>query len=187
EFIYQIGDDSDGWSIVHPLRSAVEDDVFTGIYTGYAYLNTEFKFRSHEDSWDAPDWGAGSEEGKLEAQAGNITVPAAGFYQLVVDMEKMTYTLTPASIGVIGSFNGWAGDEFMTYNAESGALEVTISLTAGDEIKFRLNSDWAVNWGGDLNDLTQDGANIAIDADGTYKIQLFLTYAGGTKAVITKQ
>lgn len=186
EFIYAIGDDS-GWATVHPMRSAVEDDVFTGVYTGYAYLNAEFKFRSHEDSWDAPDWGAAAEEGKLEAQAGNIAVPDPGFYQMVVDMENMTYVLTPASIGVIGSFNGWGGDEFMEYNPETGALEAIVSLSAGDEIKFRMNSDWAVNWGGDLNDLTQDGANIAIDADGSYKIQLFLTYAGNTKAVITKQ
>ena len=186
EFIYAIGDDS-GWATVHPLRSALEDDVFNGIYTGYAYLNAEFKFRSHEDSWDAPDWGAAAEEGKLEAQAGNILVPAPGFYQMVVDMENMTYTLTPANIGVIGSFNGWGGDEFMSYNEESGALEIIMNLATGDEIKFRLNSDWAVNWGGDLNNLEQDGANIIIDADGSYKIQLFLTYAGNTKAVITKQ
>ena len=187
EFIYQVGDDSDGWSIVHPLRSAVVDDVFNGIYTGFTYLNTEFKFRSHQDSWDAPDWGYGGEDGKLEAQAGNIAVPAPGFYQMTVDLENLTYKLTLASIGVIGSFNSWSGDELMTYNAESGALEATISLTAGDEIKFRLNGAWDVNWGGDLNNLEQDGANIAIDADGTYKIQLFLTYAGGTRAVITKQ
>ena len=185
EFIYAIGDDS-GWATVHPLRSASEDGVFTGIYTGFAYLNAEFKFRSHEDSWDAPDWGAAADAGKLEAQAGNILVPAPGFYQMVVDMENLTYVLTPASIGIIGSFNGWGGDEFMEYNPETGALEATVSLAAGDEIKFRMNSDWAVNWGGDLNNLEQDGANIIIDADGSYKIQLFLTYAGNTKATITK-
>ena len=188
EFIYQIGDDSDGWSIVHPLRSAVEDDVFNGVYTGFAYLNTEFKFRSHEDSWDAPDWGAGADAGTIEAQAGNITVPAPGFYKMVVDMENMTYALTPIStIGVVGPAQegGWDSDTDMTYNIETGAWEVEMNLAA-DELKFRANDDWAINWGGDPTDLTQDGPNIAIDAAGKYKIQLFIKYDGAHSVVFTK-
>ena len=187
EFVYAIGDDS-GWAIVHPLRSAVEDDAFTGVYTGFAYLNAEFKFRSHEDSWDAPDWGAGDEDGKLAAQAGNLAVPAPGFYKMVMSLVDLTYSLTPIStIGVVGpaQAGGWGDDTDMTYNSETGAWEVEIDLAA-DELKFRANDDWAINWGGDINDLTQDGANIAIDAAGRYKIQLYISYEGAHKAVFTK-
>ena len=186
-FVTVIGDDS-GWATVHPLRSAVEDDAFTGVYTGFAYLNTEFKFRSHEDSWDAPDWGAGADAGTIEAQAGNITVPAPGFYKMVVDMENMTYALTPIStIGVVGPAQegGWDSDTDMTYNIETGAWEVEMNLAA-DELKFRANDDWAINWGGDPTDLTQDGPNIAIDAAGKYKIQLFIKYDGAHSVVFTK-
>lgn len=187
EFIYAIGDDS-SWSTVHPLRSAVEDDIFTGVYTGFAYLNTEFKFRSHEDSWDAPDWGAAAEEGTLEAQASNILVPAPGFYKMVVDMENLTYVLTPiTTIGVVGpaQAGGWSDDTDMTYNSETGAWEVEIDLAA-DELKFRANDAWDINWGGDVDGLTQDGANIAIDVAGRYKIELYITYEGAHKVVFTK-
>ena len=187
EFVYAIGDDS-GWATVHPLRSAVEDDAFTGVYTGFAFLNAEFKFRSHEDSWDAPDWGVGDEEGKLAAQAGNITVSSPGFYKMEMSLVDLTYKLTPiASIGVIGpaQAGGWNDDTDMTYNAETGAWEVEMELAA-DELKFRANDDWGINWGGDIDNLTQDGANIAIGAAGKYKIQLYITYEGGHKAVFTK-
>ena len=188
EFIYQIGDDSDGWSIAHPLRSAVVDDVFNGIYTGFTYLNTEFKFRSHQDSWDAPDWGYGGEDGKLEAQAGNIAVPKPAFYKMEVNMEELTYKLTPiASIGVVGpaQAGGWDGDTDLTYNPETGAWEGEMTLAA-DEMKFRANDAWDINWGGSLDNLTQDGANIMVDAAGNYKIQLFVTYEGAHRAVLTK-
>ncbi|MBR5655690.1 MAG: SusE domain-containing protein [Prevotella sp.] len=187
EFVYAIGDDS-GWATVHPLRSAVEDDIFNGVYTGFAYLNAEFKFRSHEDSWDAPDWGAGSEDGKLEAQAGNLIVPAPGFYKMEMSLVDLTYSLTPINtIGVVGPAQegGWNDDTDMTYNPETGAWEVEMDLAA-DELKFRANDDWAINWGGDINDLTQDGPNIAIDAAGKYKIQLYITYEGAHKVVFTK-
>lgn len=187
EFVYAIGDDS-GWATVHPLRSAVEDDVFTGVYTGFAYLNTEFKFRSHEDSWDAPDWGTGGEDGKLEAQAGNLIVPEPGFYQMVMNMEELTYSLTPiTTIGVVGpaQAGGWDSDTDMTYNPETGAWEVEIELAA-DMLKFRANDAWTINWGGEIDNLTQDGADIAIDVAGKYKIQLFITYEGAHKAVFTK-
>ena len=53
-------------------------------------------------------------------------------------------------------------------------------------LKFRANHDWAINWGGDTEGLTQDGANINVSA-GTYKFQLFLSYQGNHRVVITKQ
>ena len=187
EFIYAIGDDS-SWATVHPLISGEEDGLFTGVYTGFAYLNTEFKFRSHENSWDAPDWGVGEGEGTLAAQAGNISVPAPGFYQMVADLDQMTYVLTPiTSVGVVGpaQAGGWGEDTDMTYNPETGAWEIEITLDAA-EMKFRANDAWDINWGGDINGLTQDGANIAIDAAGKYKIELYLSYNGAHKAVFTK-
>lgn len=59
-------------------------------------------------------------------------------------------------ISLIGEFNGWAGDHFMTRNPEMTAdFTAFITLTeAMDpntdgiiELKFRENADWAVNWG----------------------------------------
>ena len=49
-----------------------------------------------------------------------------------------------------------------------------------------MNHDWkCANWGGDVNNLKQDGANINI-AKGKYNIKLYLSYAGANKVEITK-
>ena len=45
-----------------------------------------------------------------------------------------------------------------------------IELKAGDEIKCRLNADWTMNVGAD----GQDGANVVVEADGTYVVVLDL-------------
>jgi hypothetical protein len=50
-------------------------------------------------------------------------------------------------------------------------LKVTLNLTVG-AFKFRANDDWAINVGGSLTGLTQDGANISIAAAGNYTITL---------------
>ena len=52
----------------------------------------EIKFRAN-DEWNVPngDFGAGEEEGKLAAGAGNIAV-SAGTYQIVVDLSTPDYS-----------------------------------------------------------------------------------------------
>lgn len=183
EYIYGIGNGT-GWSRVCPLRSP----NFDGLYTGYIYIDGEFKFRSHEDSWDAPDWGGGATPGTL-AEGGNVTDPVeTGYYAITVDLAKMTYELGTkiTTIGIIGGFNGWASDYAkLEYNAATGAWEGEAELTAGTEFKFRANDDWAINWGGSMSELTQDGSNLTVDADGTYKIQLFAFCDGKAHAVLT--
>jgi len=196
EFIYEIGDDSDGWSISHALRSAKDENgLFTGEYAGLTYLNKEFKFREDKESWNVgTNWGVGDEEGTLAEGAGNITVPEEGFYKMDVSMADMTYTLMKVNvISIIGTVNGsWDTDTDMTYNKETGAWEVTTALNAG-EMKFRVNHDWTWSWGGNgsgtaYNDLTyNNGANLALDAGGNYKVELYVSYEGNNRVVVTKQ
>ena len=171
EYIWQAGN-GNGWgSPAAPLYGPAGD----GLYTGYMYLDGEFKFRSGEDNWDAPDWGIGAGgEGTLAEQAGNLNA-AAGYYMVNVDLGALTYTLTPiTTIGIVGpaQSGGWDSDTDMTYNTETGAWEATIELAA-DELKFRANDDWAINWGGSVDNLTQNGPNLKIAEAGTYFIQLF--------------
>ena len=86
---------------------------------------------------------------------------------------------------MIGGFNEWSSDLEMEYNKDAGCWEVTTDKVSG-EFKFRANHEWAINWGGAENDLVQDGSNLSIEA-GTYKFQLYISYAGNNKFVITKQ
>ena len=168
----------------YSLKEARNND---GDYFGFMYLNGDFKFRSHENTWDAPDWGMGASEGTLQTQGGNLSANA-GFYMVEANLADMTYKLTPiTTIGVIGGFNGWASDYAkLQYNTQTGAWEGYCDIPAGTEFKFRANEDWAINWGGDINNLSYDGGNLMLDVDATYFIQLYITYEGDFRAQFTQ-
>ena len=162
-----------------------------GDYYGFMYLNGDFKFRSHETTWDAPDWGLDEAfddySGALLTQSQtNLSAPA-GFYMVEANLASMTYELTPiTTIGVIGGFNGWASDYVsLEYNTQTGAWEGYCDIPADTEFKFRANEDWAINWGGDINNLSYDGGNLKFDNGGNYFIQLYITYEGDFRAQFT--
>lgn len=191
-YIYEIGN-SHGWSQSMPLLCINSDE---GKYQGYYYLNGGFKFKPNESNWDG-DWGQkkNAETGLLVQDDEDDCYASAGFYQINVDLGAMTYSLTEVtSISIIGTVNGnWDHDTDLTYNTESGAWEVVTELNAG-AMKFRMNYDWAISWGGANGDpkaydnLTQNnGKDLDITEAGTYKIQLFITHEGNNRVVITKQ
>lgn len=160
--LYMAGD-ANGWATNDYL--AGEDGVH---FTGFMYLNQNgFKFCT-QPKWKGTNYGA---DFNTAADAANITMTEeAGYYKVDVDLESKSYVLTPiTTIGIIGSAspNGWDSDVDMTYvpyNAETKALgywEAKDITLASGEIKFRANDDWAINWGGDVNALTQGGDNIS--------------------------
>lgn len=185
--LYMSGD-ANGWATNDYL--AGEDGVH---FTGFMYLNQNgFKFCTQPE-WKGTNYGA---DFNTAADAANITMTEeAGYYKVDVDLESKSYVLTPiTTIGIIGSAspNGWDSDVDMTYvpyNAETKALgywEAKDITLASGEIKFRANDDWAINWGGDVNALTQGGGNISVDA-GTYDIKLYAWANGYAKCVMTKK
>ena len=183
DFFYEIGNEG-GWSTNHQLAGNG-----SGQYQGYYWLDGEFKFKPNKDNWDNDlEYINGTTmSGTLTDGGGpNCPDPGAGFYQINLDAAGMTYSLLKIeSISMIGGFNGWGEDLEMTYNTTEGCWEVTTDAVSG-EFKFRANHDWAINWGGAETDLSQDGSNLNIEA-GTYKFQLYISYAGNNKVVITKQ
>ena len=184
EYLYEAGNNNGWGNPVDYLYGGNND----GKYVGFMYLDGEFKFRSHENSWDAPDWGAGSSDGTLAEQGKNLTAEA-GYYQVNADLATLTYSLTKiTTIGIIGPAQkgGWDSDTDMTYNKETGAWESTINLDAG-EMKFRANDGWDINWGGTEKALTQGGANIKIAEAGNYFVQLFAYCDGKAYYKITKK
>ena len=187
--LYMAGD-ANGWATNDYL--AGEDGVK---FTGYMYLNQNgFKFCTQPE-WKGTNYGA---DFNTAGDAANIIITEpAGYYQVDVDLSKKTYTLTPiTSIGIIGSASpkGWDSDVDMTYvpynkdtKEVNGYWEVkNITLSAG-EIKFRANDDWALSWGGELDNLTtKNGGNITVEA-GTYDIKLYAWAEGFAKCVLTKK
>jgi len=149
-----------------------------GRYEGYLYFpddNTEFKF-TDGPTWDV-NYGDTGADGVLDAGGDNIKAATAGFYYITVDLNTLTYTITPTGWGLIGSAtpNGWDGDQDMTYDAGTNSWSIQLDLIAG-EAKFRANDDWALNYGDNGADalLEQGGANIAIPNAGNYRITLYL-------------
>ena len=179
--LYMAGD-ANGWKQIDVLNS--DDGAH---FTGYMYLNQKgFKFSTQPD-WKGTNYGADFD---TAPDAGNIVITEeAGFYQVDVDLSAKTYTLTPFTIGIIGSATpkGWDGDTEMTYNPEERCWELkNVTLTDG-EMKFRHTNDWNLNWGGPLDALVHDGDNIAVAA-GTYDIKLKVNWAEGTaKCEMTKK
>ena len=76
---------------------------------------------------------------------------------------------------MIGGFNGWGestvmtpSDDFLTWTGE-------VTLSAGDEFKFRANDAWDVNLGGSLTNLVQGGDNLKATEAGTFIVTLDLS------------
>ena len=182
-YFYEIGYES-WWSTSHLLLGNGE-----GQYLGYYWLDGDFKFKPNADNWDNDlEYVTGNTiSGSLTEGGGpDCPNPGAGFYQIDLDLANMYYNLVKLeSVGIVGGFNGWDGDVEMTYNKDAGCWEVTTDKVSG-EYKFRANHEWAINWGGTETDLVQNGENLSIEA-GTYKFQLYISYAGNHKVVITKQ
>lgn len=185
--LYMAGD-ANGWATNDYL--AGEDGVH---FTGFMYLNQNgFKFCTQPE-WKGINYGANFDTTEGGA---NITMTEdAGYYKVDVDLESKSYVLTPiTTIGIIGSASpkGWDSDVDMTYvpyNAETkelGYWEAKNITLASGEIKFRANDDWAINWGGDVNALTQGGDNISVDA-GTYDIKLYAWANGYAKCELIKK
>ena len=187
EFIYQAGNANNwGGDGVGYLRGA----AFDGKYQGYMYLNGDFKLRSHENSWDAPDWGWGDPEGTLAVGAGNLWAEE-GFYRVNADLGAMTWSVTKINvISIIGAATGdatWGTDIDLEYNKDGNYWETTTPLVAG-EWKFRGNHNWNgdVDLGGSIDNLVTGGSNLNLTEAGTYNVKLYISYEGAHHAVLTK-
>lgn len=197
EYIWEAGVNNNWGADAQPLYCANQD----GIYAGFFYAQDAdwsdgkgaFKFTGAFNSWDEGNYGTGTINddglsGTLIDDGGSGNVLATpGFYKAEVNLAEMTYTLTPITgIGLIGpaQAGGWSEDTDLTYNPETRAFEGTLELAA-DEFKFRANDDWAINWGGTLDNLTQDGPNLKIETAGKYFIQFFPLCETKSNAVIT--
>ena len=181
--LWQAGD-GNGWNQTDPLASP----SFNGVYTGYMYLNSKFKICSQQN-WDGAKYGS-ADFGTEGDNDGNVLLGLApGFYKVVADMNNKTLSYTAiTTIGIIGdaTSNGWDASTPMTYDADSHTWVLKdVKLKAGN-LKFRANDGWDINWGGNTYEsLKQDGANLTINAEGTYDITLWAQADGYAKCTIT--
>lgn len=177
--------DSNGWDHGNSQKLFTSDYIN---YQGYAKLSGIFKFTSAPD-WKHTNYGLGEAAGTLSTDGGadNLSVENAGLYWCKVNTEELTYELAPVSTyGLIGDATegGWEASTPMT-TSDDLVWTVTTTLKKGN-LKFRANDAWTINLGGDLNDLSQDGDNIAWDGEGTYEVTLDLSKLPYTATFVKK-
>lgn len=198
--VWENGENSNKYEGLVYLGENTDPNAAGEFEAGKAY----FKFAA------TPDWNKaiGGGDGNLTGDA-NICEPS-GLYWITVSLDVDnfgaggTYKLTPVSaISVIGSIVGnWDTDVDLTlagmpdpatkdtdaeyrnkYHAAINAQTFSgvCENTAAGNFKYRLNHDWATNWGGDLAHLTQGGADIANSLTG--KVRFSINFRGDIDAL----
>ena len=181
-----------GWEPTNAVAMALYGEDSKTTFETFEYLTADggFKFLPTNVDWTG-GYGLGDTPGTIsqDEEAGNLTVATNGFYRIRMDAENLTYETLKLSMGVIGDATpgGWDSDTDMTFEGGKGTYvwKVSLNLKVG-KIKFRANDDWAINFGGIPNEITQGGADIEIAAAGSYELTLDLT-PGSYKAIIDKK
>ena len=108
-------------------------------------------------------------------------------YQISVNWNAMSISQKAVGnkLGLIGSFNNWAGDVPFTYDALTSTWKTEpVSLSANTEIKLRIDGTWegTLNWGdagkastavpGGMELAENSSNNIVVAEGGTYVVVL---------------
>lgn len=162
----------------HSFTTKFEGDANLKIWMGNEFGNWENAMGTAVDGDQAA-------EGKIGG-GGAIKCPEKdAYYTFSVDFATNTYKWTklanqePTSykkIGLIGDFNSWKGDAFLTQKAPHNWYISGLEVGGNGGIKFRANADWGTNWGAKISIADQNygvaagnGDNIGIEA-GTYNV-----------------
>ena len=162
-----------------------EDDVtYEGVTDfGEGHATNGFKLTGAA-GWDDATGNWGSTASSPEAESiqlvnginDNIAVYTKNrFYHFSFDKPSLVLTkdFSFDQVGVIGLNGDWSNDIVMTWHGAKQRFYADVDVAAATEFKFRADADWAMNWGGELDHLTNGGANIPIEA-GQYRIYLNL-------------
>lgn len=184
-----------GWSPSTAPRLAASGFGQTD-YEGYVALDGDFKFVGPNGSgayeWGNDDWGDdGTFSGMLALTGESNCTATAGYYKINANTTTLAYTTTLTNWGIIGSATptSWDSDTDMTYNSTTKKWSVVINLIGGQEIKFRANDAWGLNYGDNGADasLEEGGSNIAVPSSGNYLVELDLSNPRAYTYTLTPQ
>lgn len=182
-----------GWNpaTADSLQSPTGNGVYTGIIN-FTSGNLKFKV-TPQKKWDVAYGGAGGD--KISTSGGDIEVPAAGQYQVTVDLNTNTITAVPvaAYYSLIGdaTAGGWSNDTDLKYNNGTQLWELTLPLVSTGKFKVRKNHDWGTSYGtpkvgADGKTLAKsDSDDIGVPSSGTYTFTFTLIGLDDAKAAYT--
>ena len=133
----------------------------------------------HGSWWDitkvlGADAKAATSDAELQAALDSYKATIDGLFQMTEEQKN--------AWGVIGNIcsTNWDTDFPMTEDPAGTYTSEVLELKAGEEFKVRQGASWDVNFGVEFN-----GANIVVEADGKYQVQLVWDGAqGGTVTLI---
>ncbi len=133
----------------------------------------------HGSWWDiakvlGADAKAATDDAALQAALDAYKTTIDGLFSMTEEQKN--------AWGVIGNIcnTNWDTDFAMTEEPAGTYTSDVLELKAGEEFKVRQGASWDVNFGVEFN-----GANIVVEADGKYKVQLVWDGAqGGTVTLI---
>lgn len=159
------------------------DGQFT--ITTYLEAGTEFKLVLNPGAW-APQ--VGQIDGKVtfkptgdDPEPSNLVASEAGYYTLTIDTEKKEGTFEAADVApavhatmeFVGSFDEWGEAPIVMEAMPLRHLWIAKDVTFAEDCegKFRNDSSWSANWGGDSFPYStiKSGSNIKVLA-GTYDV-----------------
>jgi hypothetical protein len=177
-----VGAGAGGWPTGAPgevdLNQLTTTDGIT--YTGTVNLTAaDVKFRE-DNAWTTSFGGLSFPTGPTVGNEGdNITVTAAGTYDVTFNLTTGAYTFSFPTIAIVGDgAGGWptgaAGEvdlNQLTTTDNGGTYTLNNLVLTTGQVKFRANNAWAMNWGGTslVAALVPNGDNINVTA-GTYNI-----------------
>jgi len=166
-----------GWGIeTAAALTAIQKGVYQGYMTAAVGAGLGFKLNT-ERNW-AQFYGAGATNSDLKNMSDtDFQLPAAGSYQIKVNLNTLKWTATPYTWGIVGdgTSGGWDNSTPMSYDHQTKTWKVTAVLVPGN-VKFRLNNSWAINYGSKnttdgIAYLDDSGAHY-IGEGGTYEITM---------------
>jgi len=183
----------EGWGIIGVGGDWDNDIAMSekdGVWTGYASLTTSDSFKLRKDAAWTENYGGVCETlgTAFTAVPGgdNITVPADGFYKIVLNTNDTTITITESEVwSLIGAFNNWGGDVDMEL---VDGKWVSPATKISGEFKIRYNHAWGVNRGGAMEEIGKEfaavdgGDNIKIETEAEY----IVTYDPAAETILVE-
>lgn len=194
EWIYMPGNPQ-GWNpATAPMLHSPNCD---GIYTGYGYMDGDFKF-TKGPNWDAEyNWSSFTtySDGFSGEGTGNINQANASYYYIEANVAAGSLTATPATFVIKGDitpagYNDWSTGYPMEYDKTEDCWTATLDLFPADNsstwgFKFVEGNNW---FGGSLDDITTSGGNLNVSESGTYTVKLYASRINGnTKMYATME
>ena len=177
--------DETGWGLVGTINGwgntpdiiLKEDGLFLVAKNVALTADDEIKIRYKSD-WAENRGGATSVGHAVKAVPGgdNIKPGAEGNYDVWYRPDSEVLFVMPAGSeltywGVVGTINGWGAPDRIMYEKDGKFIYEDLEITANDEIKIRVNEDWAENRGGTFVELGQpfavenNGGNVKVGRD----------------------